>query len=165
MFAVGTSHICDAINCQDVSRIMRDNQKSAPLQDGARRECIVHIPADLKSAEVLNERIGIEQFDKLQVPPISPWCRMIHDLSDDQPAIACAWPQWLDRRRQQAHGASARITEIAELGECALRRVLAGNSETQIDGRRQGKGGGAELRPGLAIVTRVASEMGAPLAL
>jgi hypothetical protein len=64
------------------------NQKSAARKSRARRESEFNVAGEPKTADVLVERIRVEQFDKLQFGHVRAdenVARVIHDFRNHQP--------------------------------------------------------------------------------
>ena len=140
----------------EVGRVARDDEVAARVERGVRGEDVVHRAGETPAAEFLDPRLGVVDFDKLQVLPIHAIRRMIHHLGNHHAlparrrADGFAWQREIadvDGRSGGAEGAlGIRQNGVGRRG--AVTDVVHRERVSRVQRHRRGReDDGAVVRP------------------
>ena len=91
---VGAKDVGNTVNTGDVIGRGSDDREAVGGDERPCRERVIHIGAGKPvAAYILEPRIGVVDFNELQVSPVRARRGLIHDFGDCHRCFAAAWPQ------------------------------------------------------------------------
>ena len=89
---VGADHVGDAVDRLHRGRVFRHDEVAQAREHGAGGERVVRVAREAVAAEPPRDRFGVEHLDELEILPVRPVGRVVHDLGKDERRPAARRP-------------------------------------------------------------------------